>query len=173
MNSKFTIGQDLELVVYDFDGVMTDNKVVLQEDGTESVIVNRSDGLAVSLIKGMGIRQMIITSEINKVVEKRANKLDIPLIQGILDKKEALMEHCERNSISMDKVIYVGNDINDLEAMLCVGYPICPLNAVEEIKEISKIVLPVTGGNGVVRELLRYIKKLSVIKEQSREKNSE
>lgn len=169
MNSKFVIGQGVELVIYDFDGVMTDNKVILREDGTESVIVSRSDGLAVSLIKRMGISQLILTTERNKVVYKRAKKLGIPLIQGVIDKKKALMDYCRKNDISKSKVIYVGNDINDLEAMLCVGHPICPMDAAEEIKEISKIILPVTGGNGVVRELLRYVEKRSMLNEKKRE----
>lgn len=170
MNRKSALGYGVELVVYDFDGVMTDNKVILREDGTESVIVNRSDGLAVSLIKRMGISQLILTTEKNKVVCKRAKKLGIPLLQGVTDKKRALLDYCAGKDVSINKVVYVGNDINDLDAMLCAGYPVCPIDAAEEIKKISRIILSVTGGNGVVRELLRYIEKPLMPNEQESEK---
>jgi Low specificity phosphatase (HAD superfamily) len=157
VNRKYAMLHNAELIVYDFDGVMTDNKVILREDGTESVVVNRSDGLAVSIIKVSGISQLILTTEKNKVVDKRAKKLGIPLIQGVSDKKRALLDYCVKNNVLLSRVVYVGNDINDLDAMLSVGYPVCPMDAAAEIKKISVIIISATGGNGVVRELLRYI----------------
>ena len=72
-----------KIIFYDFDGVMTNNKVSLSEDGKESVIVNRSDGLAISYFKKMNIKQFIISSETNPVVSKRAKKLKINAVQGI------------------------------------------------------------------------------------------
>jgi len=149
---------NVRLVVYDFDGVMTDNKVILREDGLESAVVNRSDGLAVGIIKKMGIEQMILSKEKNRVVEARAAKLDIPVIKGIDDKKEFLIDYCKKNNIGLGNVVYIGNDLNDLEVMMSVGYPVCPSDAYEEIKSISKIILDVPGGNGAVREFLKYIK---------------
>lgn len=149
----------VSLIVYDFDGVMTDNKVILREDGIESVIVNRSDGLAVEIIKKMGIQQLILSKEKNKVVISRAKKLNIPVLHGINNKKDILNQFCNMHSIDLKKVVYVGNDINDIDAMSIVGFPVCPLDAYEEIKNISKIVLGVSGGNGVVRDLLKYIKQ--------------
>lgn len=150
---------DISLIAYDFDGVMTDNKVILREDGLESVVVNRADGLAVEIIKGMGIKQVILSKEKNMVVETRANKLGIPVIKGIDDKKKILISYCDNNSLPLEKVVYVGNDINDLEVMEVVGYPVCPADAYAEIKSISKIVLAVKGGDGVVRSLLAHIGK--------------
>lgn len=148
---------NIELIVYDFDGVLTDNKVILREDGIESVVVNRSDGLAIRIIKNAGIKQIIISKEKNKVVEARAKKLGIPVIKGVNNKKEILSLYCRENNIKLNNVAYLGNDINDLEAMMIVGYPICPADAYKEIKKISKVILKVTGGNGVVRDLLNYI----------------
>jgi len=150
-------GKQVELIVYDFDGVMTDNRVILREDGLESVVVNRSDGLAVGIIKTMGIRQIILSTETNKVVETRAKKLAIPVLKGVRDKKQRLLFYCTENNIDLGKTVYVGNDINDVEAMEMVGYPICPANASEEIKKISKIILDISGGSGVVRDLLRLL----------------
>jgi 3-deoxy-D-manno-octulosonate 8-phosphate phosphatase (KDO 8-P phosphatase) len=148
---------NIQLIIYDFDGVLTDNKVILREDGLESVIVNRSDGLAVDIIRRIGIKQVIITKEKNKVVEARANKLGIPVIKGVDNKKEILISYCNENNIQLDNVVYIGNDINDLEAMMVVGYAVCPSDAYEEVKKISKIILDVRGGDGVVRKFLTYI----------------
>lgn len=150
---------DISLIAYDFDGVMTDNKVILREDGLESVVVNRSDGLAIGIIKGLGIMQLIISKEKNKVVVQRAKKLKIPVLHGIDDKKTALEDYCKKYSIHLDAVIYVGNDINDIDVMKAVGYPMCPADAYDEVKAISKYIIPVNGGNGVIRNLLNYIFK--------------
>jgi len=147
---------DIDLIVYDFDGVMTNNSVVVSEDGFESVIVNRSDGLAVGIIKSKNIPQLILSKEGNKVVSSRATKLGIPVLQGIHDKKTILLDYCSRNSLDLNKVIYVGNDLNDVPVMSAVGYPMAPLDAYPEAKKIAKYIIPVAGGSGVVRELLNY-----------------
>lgn len=149
----------IDLIVYDFDGVMTDNKVYLREDGLETVAVNRSDGLAIEILKGIGIKQVIFTKERNKVVEVRANKLEISLIKGVDNKKEMLIAFCKENKIPLDKVLYVGNDVNDVEVMSIVGYPLCPLDGYDEVKRVSAFVLGARGGDGVVRELLNHIKR--------------
>ena len=155
--TKVLFLKNIQLIVYDFDGVLTDNKVILREDGIESVVVNRSDGLAIGIINDRGIKQIILTMETNKVVEARANKLNIPVIKGVVNKKETLVSYCNENNIQLSNVVYIGNDINDFEVMSIVGYPVCPLDAYEEIKRISKIILEVKGGEGVVRDFLNYI----------------
>ncbi|TAN45984.1 MAG: haloacid dehalogenase [Nitrospirae bacterium] len=151
--------KDIELIVYDFDGVMTDNKVVLREDGLESVIVNRSDGLAVEIIKKLGIRQLILSKEKNKVVVRRAKKLKIPVLWGVDNKKDILSRYCEKNSIALKDVAYIGNDINDVDVMNIVGYSFCPQDAYPEARTAAKFVIPVNGGDGVVRALLNYMEK--------------
>lgn len=151
--------KNIELIVYDFDGVLTDNKVIIREDGLESVAVNRSDGLAIIMMKKMGLKQIILSKERNRVVEARASKLGIPAIRGIDDKRKELIDYCSKNAISLKNVVYIGNDINDLEPMQIVGYPVCPSDAYEEIKKVSKFIAKTPGGAGVVRELLRYIEK--------------
>jgi YrbI family 3-deoxy-D-manno-octulosonate 8-phosphate phosphatase len=150
-------GYTINLIIYDFDGVMTDNKVIVNEDGKESVMCNRSDGLAISMIKQWGIRQVIISTETNKVVAARATKLDIPYIHGVSNKKEIVFNYCEKLDIYPEKVLYIGNDLNDREVMLAIGCPVCPKDAYKEIKDIAKLVLPVRGGYGVIRELLNHL----------------
>lgn len=160
MHKKFTLNaKDIQLLVYDFDGVLTDNKVILNENGTESVIVNRSDGLAMDTMRSAGIEQMIFTTEKIGIAKKRARKLGIPIKFGLRDKKSALIDYCKNKGISLKRVIYVGNDINDLEAMKIVEYPACPSDAYDEIKAISKIVLKSRGGDGVARELMSMVIK--------------
>ena len=150
--------EKIDLIVYDFDGVMTDNKVNVDQFGNESVQVNRGDGLAISEIKKLGIPQIIISTEKNVVVQKRADKLNISCIQGIDDKKSTLISYLKENHYDIDKVAYIGNDTNDYEVMKIVGMPIAPSDAHESIKEISKIITNSKGGNGVVRELYDLIK---------------
>jgi len=147
----------LDLIVYDFDGVMTDNKVYVDQNGNEMVQVNRADGLGVSEIKKLGIEQIIISTEKNSVVSARASKLSIPCLQGIENKKMALFDYCKENDIDLKNVAYVGNDINDKNVMENTGLTFCPADAHESIKKFSDHVLKTKGGHGVIRELLDFI----------------
>jgi len=147
----------IELIVYDFDGVMTDNKVYFDQNGNETVKVNRGDGLGIAEIKKMGIEQIIISTEKNPVVSARAKKLDISCLQGVDNKEVVLMDYCKNNNIDLQNVAYVGNDINDKEAMKISGFTFCPADAHERIKTISDHTLKTNGGDGVVRELLDFI----------------
>jgi len=149
----------LELIVYDFDGVMTDNRVIVSEDGTESVSCNRSDGLGVEIIRDkMDIPQMILSKEKNHVVRKRAEKLKIEIMHGVDDKKSVLENYCIKNNINLKNVLYIGNDINDVEVMKAVGYALCPADSYDEAKDAADMVMKTEGGKGVIRELINYIK---------------
>ena len=151
--------ETIKLIVYDFDGVMTDNKVYVDQIGNETVQVNRGDGLGVSEIKKLGIEQIIISTETNPVVSTRAKKLDILCLQGIDNKKATLKDYSRKNNIELQQVAYLGNDINDKEAMEIVGITFCPVDAHASIKTISDHVLKTKGGHGVIRELLDFIIK--------------
>ena len=138
---------------------MTDNKVYLDQNGNEMVQVNRADGLGVSEIKKLGIEQIIISTEINPVVSARADKLGIPCLQGIENKKDSLVNYCLKRNIALDKTAYIGNDINDKEVMNIVGLRFCPADAHVEIKAVSCYILQSKGGNGVIRELVDFLNK--------------
>ena len=142
------------LVIYDFDGVMTNNKVYIDQNGNEMVQINRADGLGIAEIKKLGIKQIIVSTEQNPVVSARAIKINIPCLQGIEDKKETIMDYCLKNNIDLNNVAYIGNDINDKDAMEISGLTFCPSDGHESIKEISDHILKTKGGNGVIRELL-------------------
>ena len=147
----------IKLIVYDFDGVMTDNKVYVDEFGKESVQVNRGDGLGVSEIKKIGIEQIIISTEINAVVSSRAKKLKIECLQGVDNKKLVLIDYCSQNKINIETVAFIGNDINDKDAMEIVGYSFCPFDAHKSIRELSDHTFQTKGGGGVIRELFEYL----------------
>lgn len=144
----------IDLIIYDFDGVMTNNTVIIDQNGNESIIVNRSDGLAISEIKKYNIKQIIISTEKNPIVQRRAEKLNIPCINAVENKKTVVEYYINDLNIDKNKVIYVGNDINDLESMQFVGLPVAPLDAHESIKKICKFITKSKGGDGVIRDLL-------------------
>ena len=151
MNNK------IELIVYDFDGVMTDNKVYIDQNSNEMVQVSRADGLGVSEIIKLGIQQIIMSTEVNPVVTQRAIKLKIPCLQGLDNKKGALLDYSKKNDIDLKNVAYVGNDINDKDAMAIAGFSFCPNDSHESIKEIADHILPRNGGDGVIRELFEVL----------------
>ena len=104
-------------------------------------------------------RLLMSSTEENPVVSARANKIGIPCLQGVANKKYALTDYCQKNEIEIKQVAYVGNDINDKDAMAIVGFTFCPADAHETIKEISDHVFKRNGGDGVIRELLDLIKE--------------
>lgn len=144
---------DIKLIIYDFDGVMTDNKALLMDDGREAVFIHRGDGLAVSKIKEAGIAQIIVSTETNPIVSARAKKLGILALQSVSDKKSAVEKILKDQKIDPQHVVFVGNDFNDEAAMRLVGWPMAPSDACAQIKKIAKTVFSAKGGEGVVREL--------------------
>ena len=157
-NSRLSVQvKDIDLIVYDFDGVMTDNRVIVFQDGIEAVIVNRADGLGVDRFRDLGIPQLILSTETNPVVKARAAKLCLEVIASCKDKKIALKNYCAQNGYDLTRVLYVGNDLNDLEVMRIVGFPVAPADAHPEIKKIAKLTTVAKGGEGVVKELSDYV----------------
>ena len=157
MKGNISILKQVRLFVYDFDGVMTDNTFILDEKGNEQVSLNRSDGLAIAEIKKRGYKQIIISTENCDIIELRAKKLGIKCFIGIDDKLLALKEYLSSEMLEFTEIAYVGNDINDLEAMSHAEFRICPKDAANSIKEISNILLESNGGKGVIREIFSLL----------------
>ena len=149
----------IKSVVFDFDGVFTDNRVIIDQDGKESVICNRSDGLGLNRLRELGIKLLILSTEKNKVVSKRALKLQVECIQGVEDKKIELLNWTKKNNIELINTAFLGNDINDIPALKLVGLPIVVADANEEVLAFAKIKLNKKGGDGAVRELCDLIFK--------------
>lgn len=145
------------LVVFDFDGVMTDNTVWVGEDGREMVRCNRSDGLGIGLLKEAGISAMILSTEKNPVVVARASKLDIPCVQGVGDKGAFLKKYLEQQNVAPGTVAYVGNDINDLGCFDVAGYSMAASDALPEVLAKADHILRASGGFGAVREACDWL----------------
>lgn len=160
MNKQF--GFLPKLIVYDFDGVMTDNRVTVDENGKESVTVHRGDGWGVRMIKhSLKIPQIILSTEANPVVVRRAEKIKIPVIHNAGDSKKQILEkYCAENGFSFNDVLYIGNDLNDYEAMMLCGFHACPSDAEPEIKSVSDFIFEAKGGYGVIRELYRLLSEV-------------
>jgi YrbI family 3-deoxy-D-manno-octulosonate 8-phosphate phosphatase len=141
-------------VVFDFDGVMTDNRVLVAEDGRESVFCSRADGLGVQMLSRAGVGCLILSTEVNPVVSARAAKLGVECVQGLGDAKgEALREILRARGLDPAAVAYVGNDVNDIECLRHVGVPICVADAWPAVRRAARYVTGRPGGNGAVREV--------------------
>ncbi len=151
------IARQIQMVVFDFDGVFTDNRVLVMQDGSEGVFCSRADGFGLSALRGMGIHLMVISKEVNPVVGMRCNKLRLPCIQGCDNKQEVLIRETKQLGISLEHVAYMGNDINDIECLEIVGLSVCVADAWPSVKEISKVVTKAKGGYGAVREFCDFI----------------
>lgn len=152
--------ENLEIIFFDFDGVFTNNLVIIDENGKESVVCNRSDGYGLKLLREIGIEFLIISSEVNKVVEKRAIKLNIKCYCGLENKLLKLQEILDEKQISSERAALVGNDINDIECMNYVGLAVAVPDAYPEVINISDLILEKKGGYGAVREFCELIYKI-------------
>ena len=149
--------KQIKLFLCDVDGTLTDGGMYYSENGDELKKFNTRDGMGFQLLREVGIKTGIITSENTKIVENRAKKLKVDfLYQGKRDggKLAVAKEICERLGITLDEVAYIGDDINCIELLKAVGIKACPADACEEVKNISGIhVMKKKGGEGCVREL--------------------
>jgi len=154
---------DVDAFVFDFDGVLTTNKVYINHEGEEFVCCSRSDGLAFDTIHKLNKPVYILSTEKNKVVAARANKLKVNVVQSVNNKVSALEELVERNGFSLDRIFFVGNDLNDLLVMEKCGYTACPRDSHQRIRNMSDCILNAAGGCGVVREVLEDVFCLNIV----------
>ena len=147
----------VRLLALDFDGVMTDNRVLVNQDGIEAVWCHRADGWGIARMKEVGVEVIVLSTEKNPVVVARCRKLGITCIQGCHDKLAVLKEIVEKRSLKPEQVAYVGNDVNDIDCMQWVGVPIAVADAVPEVRAISCFVTARKGGEGAVREVCELI----------------
>ncbi|MFO1156484.1 MAG: HAD hydrolase family protein [Rhodospirillales bacterium] len=143
----------VRLLVLDFDGVMTDNRVLVLEDGREAVLCSRGDGMGIGLLKGAGVPVAVLSKEVNPVVGARCRKLGIPHTQGIDDKLAELRRMVAGQSLDLAEIAYMGNDVNDLECMQAAGVAIAPADSHPEALRVADLVTTAIGGFGAVREV--------------------
>jgi N-acylneuraminate cytidylyltransferase len=153
VKSKLRNSNVPKIIVTDFDGCLTDDRVWLNQDGEEFVAANRKDGLAVKRLKNLGIQIVIASTETNKVVLARGNKMGVEVLQGLSDKAESIEHYLNQKNLSWNDVWYIGNDVNDLGSIRKAKFSICPSDAVEAVKKQVDLKLKTKGGYGVLSEL--------------------
>ncbi len=150
----------IKIFFVDFDGVLTNNKVTVNEKGIESVICSRSDSLYSEMIKkDFLVDIIIISSEKNNVVKSRARKMNLSCAHGVDDKYEYINKYIKGKNLKFKNLAYIGNDLNDYKAMKNCCIRVCPSDAVPEIKKISNLILKTCGGDGVLREVYNEFNK--------------
>jgi 3-deoxy-D-manno-octulosonate 8-phosphate phosphatase (KDO 8-P phosphatase) len=145
--------REIRLVVFDFDGVFSDNRVWTNERGEESVACFRGDSLGLRRLDEVGVDYFVITQETNDAVPARARKIRIDCICGVEDKLAVLVEEVQRRGVTLAETVYVGNDANDADCLAAVGLPVVPADAWHEVVPLTSLVLTRAGGHGCVREL--------------------
>ena len=142
----------IKAVIFDFDGVFTDNRVIISTTCEEFVICDRGDGIGTNLLAAAVMKMLILSKEKNAVVTSRGKKLNIEVIQGCDDKLPELIQWLQKNSIDAKQAAYIGNDINDLECLSHVGVVAIPADAHHSVVAAATWILQHNGGRGAIRE---------------------
>jgi N-acylneuraminate cytidylyltransferase len=147
----------LSAVVFDFDGVFTDNRVFVFEDEREAVLCNRGDGKGISRLQERDLHLLVLSSEVNPVVRARARKLKLDVIHGVDDKYTVLDKWLLDRALAWNDVLFVGNDINDVDCLRAAGCGVAVADAYPEALSAADLVLSSRGGHGAIRELCELI----------------
>lgn len=140
-------------IIFDFDGVMTDDRVFVDQDGRESVVCSRRDGMGVEMLRSLGVPMAVISKEVNGVVAARCRKLGLEVHHGIENKLDLLREWLDQRGVEPETCLFVGNDVNDLDCMRHVGMSAAPRDAHPAALAVAGLVLDADGGRGAVRAL--------------------
>ena len=159
MKSKIHKIPKPKILFTDFDGCLTDDRVWLNQDGEEFVAANRKDGLAVKRLKDLGIQVVITSTETNKVVLARGNKMGVEVLQGLADKAESIDQYLKQKNLSWNDIWYIGNDVNDLGAIEKAKLSISPADAVKKVRKAVDVILKTNGGYGVLSEIASSLEK--------------
>ncbi|WP_326797951.1 acylneuraminate cytidylyltransferase [Streptomyces sp. NBC_01808] len=149
--------RDVDAIVLDFDGTQTDDRVYIDAEGRELVAVHRGDGLGIAALRRAELKLLILSSEKNPVVAARARKLHLPVLHGVDRKDIALKQWCEEEGIAPERVLYVGNDVNDLPCFGLVGWPVAVAGAHAIVRDAARAVTSTPGGDGAIREIASWI----------------
>ncbi len=152
-----TLGH-IRLFATDVDGVLTDAGMYYSESGDEWKKFNTRDGMGIKLLQKAGLVTAIVTQERTKLVARRAGKLAMPEVhQGVMDKLSVVREMATRYGLTLDQVAYIGDDVNDVEALKAVGFSACPADGLPQVLAVVDYVCRKKGGEGAVREVIDMI----------------
>ena len=149
--------EKVELLILDFDGVLTDNRVWVDQDGREMVAAHRGDSYGVGMLRQAGADTVVISQETNPVVAARCRKMGVTCIQGEDDKASALKRVLAEHKTDASRAVYVGNDVNDLPCFPLVGWAVAVADSLPEVACQADFVLSRPGGHAAVRELCDLI----------------
>ena len=147
----------IDLLVLDFDGVLTDDRVLVDQHGHEAVFCHRGDGWGLARLREAGVGILVLSAETNPVVSARCKKLKIEAVQACDDKLAALQQIARTRGIAPGRIAYVGNDVNDLACLAWVGTPIAVADAAPDVRAACRHVTTRPGGHGAVREVCNWI----------------
>ncbi len=145
--------QQIDAVVFDFDGVFTDNRVWVTQAGEESVACHRGDGMGIGQLKKTGLPVLVLSKEPVPIVVHRCKKLGLECLHGVDDKLPLLLGWLAERNLSIDNTVYMGNDINDRECLIAAGCGVSPCDGHNDILPLANILVDKAGGHGAVREL--------------------
>lgn len=149
---------NIRMFLTDCDGCLTDGGMYYSERGDELKKFNTRDGMGFGMLREKGIITGIITSEEVELNQRRADKLRLDFLEsGCKDKLAVIQKRCEKYGISLEQVVYVGDDINDLEAIQTVGYGCCPSDAMPCVQQAADYIASAKGGQGVIREIVEQL----------------
>jgi YrbI family 3-deoxy-D-manno-octulosonate 8-phosphate phosphatase len=150
--------RQIRVFATDVDGVLTDAGMYYSESGDELKKFNTRDGMGIKLLQREGLITAIVTQERTKLVARRAEKLAIPeLHQGAMDKLSVIREMAGRYGVALEQVAYIGDDVNDLDALQAVGFSAAPADALPQVIQSVDYVCGKKGGEGAVREIVEMI----------------
>jgi 3-deoxy-D-manno-octulosonate 8-phosphate phosphatase (KDO 8-P phosphatase) len=159
--SAMELFKSITTFIFDVDGVLTDGTILVLENGVQARRMSIKDGYALQLAVKKGYRLLVISGAASSPVVDRLNKLGVTDIHmGIADKKAYVKNFIANKNLTAEQVLFMGDDMPDLGPMSIVGLPVCPADAVTEIKEIVKYISPLNGGYGCVRDVIEKVLKL-------------
>jgi len=153
----------IKMLVMDVDGTLTDGKIYISSRGEEFKAFNIKDGYGISnILPAIGVIPVIITGRSSSIVKRRAEELDIKEVhQGVKNKLDTLRDVCDKHSITLEEIAYIGDDCNDISPMQAVGLSFAPNDCASEVKNIVDYLMEFAGGQGAVRECIEYLKRIN------------
>lgn len=153
--------KNIKAFVFDMDGVLTDGLLLVQEEAEPLRTMDIKDGYAMHRAVNAGYKIIVITGSSSGAVQKRLNYLGVSEVYSKVKEKDVVLKQfAEINKLSMEEILYMGDDLPDFDAMKMAGVPACPYDAVPEIRDISVYISDKPGGRGCVRDVIRQVMKL-------------
>jgi 3-deoxy-D-manno-octulosonate 8-phosphate phosphatase (KDO 8-P phosphatase) len=150
--------EKIKALVFDVDGVLTQGTIIYTDSGEEAKAFDVKDGLGMRVAAAGGLRVTLMTGRASSVVQRRARDLHIDeILQRVGDKAGALRTFAAHRGLDLAQIAFVGDDLNDLEAMRIVGVSIAPVDAVPEIRDIASLVTEAPGGRGCARQAVEAV----------------